>query len=158
MRAWGVGGGGARSTPLLAWFDRGMLARPWLTTDPPPSSLPCLTLPPHPHTLPCCCCAGRYVPRAVLLDLEPGTMDAVRAGPYGQVFRPDNFVFGQTGAGNNWAKVREGECVCDVAMCSLAPPSCRLPLPPPLPSPTPLPHSPPPHPPTHRATTPRALS
>lgn len=47
---------------------------------------------------------GRYVPRAVLLDLEPGTMDAVRAGPYGQVFRPDNFVFGQTGAGNNWAK------------------------------------------------------
>ena len=31
-------------------------------------------------------------------------MDAVRAGPYGQLFRPDNFVFGQTGAGNNWAK------------------------------------------------------
>ncbi|CAF1220163.1 unnamed protein product [Didymodactylos carnosus] len=32
------------------------------------------------------------------------TMDAVRAGPYGQLFRPDNFVFGQSGAGNNWAK------------------------------------------------------
>jgi tubulin beta len=31
-------------------------------------------------------------------------MDSVRAGPYGQLFRPDNFVFGQTGAGNNWAK------------------------------------------------------
>merc|ERR1712083_777911 len=40
---------------------------------------------------------GRYVPRAVLMDLEPGTMDAVRAGPFGQLFRPDNFVFGQTG-------------------------------------------------------------
>ena len=38
------------------------------------------------------------------MDLEPGTMDSVRSGPYGQVFRPDNFVFGQTGAGNNWAK------------------------------------------------------
>merc|ERR1739847_185009 len=25
-------------------------------------------------------------------------------GPFGQLFRPDNFVFGQTGAGNNWAK------------------------------------------------------
>nr|CAD1829577.1 unnamed protein product [Ananas comosus var. bracteatus] len=25
-------------------------------------------------------------------------------GPYGQIFRPDNFVFGQSGAGNNWAK------------------------------------------------------
>ncbi|KNH04975.1 beta-tubulin [Perkinsela sp. CCAP 1560/4] len=48
--------------------------------------------------------SGRYVPRAVLMDLEPGTMDSVRAGPYGQIFRPDNFVFGQTGAGNNWAK------------------------------------------------------
>ena len=43
---------------------------------------------------------GRYVPRAVLMDLEPGTMDSVRAGPFGQLFRPDNFVFGQTGAGN----------------------------------------------------------
>ncbi len=41
---------------------------------------------------------GRYVPRAILMDLEPGTMDSVRAGPFGQLFRPDNFVFGQTGA------------------------------------------------------------
>ena len=40
---------------------------------------------------------GRYVPRAILMDLEPGTMDSVRAGPFGQLFRPDNFVFGQTG-------------------------------------------------------------
>ncbi|KAE9456934.1 hypothetical protein C3L33_11149, partial [Rhododendron williamsianum] len=47
---------------------------------------------------------GRYVPRAVLVDLEPGTMDSIRSGPYGQIFRPDNFVFGQSGAGNNWAK------------------------------------------------------
>merc|ERR1719486_1485739 len=31
-------------------------------------------------------------------------MDSVRAGPFGQIFRPDNFVFGQSGAGNNWAK------------------------------------------------------
>ena len=46
----------------------------------------------------------RYVPRAVLVDLEPGTMDSVRSGPFGQIFRPDNFVFGQSGAGNNWAK------------------------------------------------------
>ena len=47
---------------------------------------------------------GKYVPRAVLVDLEPGTMDSVRSGPYGRIFRPDNFVFGQSGAGNNWAK------------------------------------------------------
>lgn len=31
---------------------------------------------------------GKYVPRAILVDLEPGTMDAVRMAPYGQLFRP----------------------------------------------------------------------
>ncbi|XP_021564265.1 tubulin beta-4B chain-like, partial [Carlito syrichta] len=39
---------------------------------------------------------GNYVPRAVLVDLEPGTMDSVRSGPFGQIFRPDNFVFGES--------------------------------------------------------------
>uniref|UniRef100_UPI00358FF250 tubulin beta chain-like isoform X4 n=1 Tax=Myxine glutinosa TaxID=7769 RepID=UPI00358FF250 len=47
---------------------------------------------------------GKYVPRAVLVDLEPGTMDSVRSGPFGQIFRPDNYVFGHGGAGSNWAK------------------------------------------------------
>jgi len=47
---------------------------------------------------------SRYVPRAVLTDLEPGTMDSIRGGAYGALFRPDNFVNGQSGAGNNWAK------------------------------------------------------
>jgi len=47
---------------------------------------------------------GRYVPRCVLVDLEPGTMDATRKSKFGDIFRPDNFVFGTTGAGNNWAK------------------------------------------------------
>ena len=45
------------------------------------------------------------MPRAVLVDLEPGTMDSVRQSAFGALFRPDNFVFGQSGAGNNWAKV-----------------------------------------------------
>ncbi|PNJ02180.1 tubulin beta-6 chain isoform X2 [Chlorocebus sabaeus] len=35
----------------------------------------------------------KYVPRAALVDLEPGTMDSVRSGPFGQLFRPDNFIF-----------------------------------------------------------------
>jgi len=47
---------------------------------------------------------SRYVPRAILMDLEPGTMNHARASKYGKLFRPDSFVFGQTGAGNNWAK------------------------------------------------------
>ncbi|KAI0802205.1 tubulin beta chain [Xylaria sp. FL0064] len=45
----------------------------------------------------------KFVPRAVV-DLEPGTMDALRSGHLGNMFRPDNMVFGQSGAGNNWAK------------------------------------------------------
>ncbi|KAG9148566.1 hypothetical protein Leryth_018285 [Lithospermum erythrorhizon] len=31
-------------------------------------------------------------------------MDSLRTSPHGKIFRPDNFVFGQNGAGNNWAK------------------------------------------------------
>ncbi|KAI0545094.1 beta tubulin [Xylaria curta] len=46
----------------------------------------------------------KFVPRAVLVDLEPGTMDAIRSGPFRNMFSPDNMVFGQSGAGNNWAK------------------------------------------------------
>nr|WQA41796.1 tubulin beta-2C chain [Paramoeba perurans] len=48
--------------------------------------------------------AGRYVPRSVLVDLEPGVIDTIQGTPYGDLFRPDNFVFGTSGAGNNWAK------------------------------------------------------
>ncbi|KWU42616.1 beta-1 and beta-2 tubulin [Rhodotorula sp. JG-1b] len=46
----------------------------------------------------------KYVPRAVLVDLEPGTMDAIRASPLGGLFRPDNYIHAQSSAGNNWAK------------------------------------------------------
>jgi tubulin beta len=44
-------------------------------------------------------------------------MDSVRASPFGKLFRPDNFIHGQSGAGNNWAKgfYTEGaELVSDV--------------------------------------------
>ncbi|XP_031511354.1 tubulin beta-1 chain-like [Papio anubis] len=50
---------------------------------------------------------------------EPGVLDSV---PLGRIFRPDNFIFGQSGAANNWAKAQpttEGtelvESVMDVA-------------------------------------------
>jgi tubulin beta len=48
--------------------------------------------------------SGRFVPRAVMLDLEPGVVDTIKSSKMGTMFRPDNFVFGQSGAGNNWAK------------------------------------------------------
>lgn len=37
---------------------------------------------------------NKYVPRAILVDLEPGTMDSVRNGRIGHLFRPDNFIYG----------------------------------------------------------------
>jgi len=46
----------------------------------------------------------KWVPRAVLVDLEPGTMDVIKAQPLGPAFKPDNMCFGNNGAGNNWAK------------------------------------------------------
>jgi tubulin beta len=41
---------------------------------------------------------GKYVLRAVLLDLDPGVIDAVRASSLGCLIRPENLV------GKNWAK------------------------------------------------------
>ncbi|XP_008840438.1 tubulin beta-1 chain isoform X2 [Nannospalax galili] len=46
----------------------------------------------------------KFVPRAVLVDLEPGTMDSIRSSRLGALFQPDSFVHGNSGAGNNWAK------------------------------------------------------
>nr|XP_013808156.1 PREDICTED: tubulin beta-1 chain isoform X3 [Apteryx mantelli mantelli] len=34
----------------------------------------------------------KYVPRSILVDLEPGTMDSVRSSKIGPLFRPDNFI------------------------------------------------------------------
>ncbi|XP_041932042.1 tubulin beta chain-like isoform X3 [Alosa sapidissima] len=48
--------------------------------------------------------ANKFVPRSIMVDLEPGTMDSVRSGHLGNLFSPDNYIFGQNGAGNNWAK------------------------------------------------------
>ncbi|KAI8897890.1 beta tubulin [Globomyces pollinis-pini] len=46
----------------------------------------------------------RYSPRCVNVDLEPGMMAMQQGSRIGSVFRPDCFVTGHTGAGNNWAK------------------------------------------------------
>ncbi|KAA3676513.1 tubulin beta [Paragonimus westermani] len=47
---------------------------------------------------------NRYVPRCLLVDLEPGVLDTIRGSPMGSLFRPDNYICGQNGAANNWAK------------------------------------------------------
>jgi len=47
---------------------------------------------------------AKWVPRAVLVDLEPGTMDVIKGSASGTLYKVDNMVFGNNGAGNNWAK------------------------------------------------------
>lgn len=54
--------------------------------------------------------AQTYVPRAILVDLEPGTMDSVRSGPFGQLFRPDNFIFGMLTIFCYKKKTSQGQC------------------------------------------------
>jgi len=48
--------------------------------------------------------SDKYVPRAIIVDLEPGTVDVIKATERGGMFKPDFMVFGNNGAGNNWAK------------------------------------------------------
>jgi len=48
----------------------------------------------------------RYTPRAVLVDLEPGTLDKIQSDSIGALFKPDNFIRGANGCANNWAKGR----------------------------------------------------
>lgn len=46
-----------------------------------------------------------YIPRAVLLDLEPRVIDAITSSPYANLYNPENMYTSKHGggAGNNWA-------------------------------------------------------
>jgi len=46
----------------------------------------------------------KYVPRAILVDLDPGVLNEIKSGKLGSLFRPDNIIHATNGAGNNWAK------------------------------------------------------
>jgi len=48
--------------------------------------------------------ANKYVPRSVQIDLEEGVTHRIQGGVMGKLFRPDTFITGTSGAGNNWAK------------------------------------------------------
>lgn len=48
--------------------------------------------------------AGRYVPRAVLVDLEPSVIDEVRNNQYKQLFRPTALISGKEDAANNFGR------------------------------------------------------
>jgi tubulin gamma len=47
----------------------------------------------------------RYIPRAILLDLEPRVIHGIQNGPFKNIYNPENVYIHKegTGAGNNWA-------------------------------------------------------
>ena len=47
-----------------------------------------------------------YIPRALLIDLEPRVINSIQNGPYSQLYNPENFYISKHGggAGNNWGK------------------------------------------------------
>lgn len=46
-----------------------------------------------------------YIPRALLIDLEPGVIHNIQKGKYANLYNPENFFIAKEGggAGNNWA-------------------------------------------------------
>ncbi|GFS22802.1 tubulin alpha chain [Elysia marginata] len=48
--------------------------------------------------------AGKHVPRAVFVDLEPNVVDEVRTGTYRQLFHPEQLCTGKEDAANNYAR------------------------------------------------------
>jgi tubulin alpha len=48
--------------------------------------------------------AGKHVPRAVMVDLEPTVVDEVRTGTYRQLFHPEQLISGKEDAANNFAR------------------------------------------------------
>merc|ERR1712166_40007 len=48
--------------------------------------------------------AGKHVPRAVFLDLEPTVIDEVRTRTYRQLFHPEQLISGKEDAANNFAR------------------------------------------------------
>lgn len=46
-----------------------------------------------------------YIPRALLIDLEPGVIHNIKMGAYAGLYNPENFFVAKEGggAGNNWA-------------------------------------------------------
>ncbi|KYO38830.1 tubulin alpha-1C chain-like [Alligator mississippiensis] len=48
--------------------------------------------------------SGKYVPRAVFIDLEPTVIDEIRTGKYRSLFHPEQLISGKEDAANNYAR------------------------------------------------------
>jgi len=48
--------------------------------------------------------SGKFVPRSIMVDLEPSVIDEVRSGPFKKLFNPDSMIAGKEDAANNYAR------------------------------------------------------
>ncbi|CAL8091754.1 unnamed protein product [Calicophoron daubneyi] len=48
--------------------------------------------------------AGKFVPRALMVDLEPTVVDEIRTGSYRQLFHPEQLLSGNEDAASNYAR------------------------------------------------------
>ncbi|KAF2435731.1 tubulin subunit [Tothia fuscella] len=47
---------------------------------------------------------GKYVPRSIVVDLDPSPIDEIRTGKYGKLFHPELLISGKEDAANNYAR------------------------------------------------------
>jgi tubulin alpha len=45
--------------------------------------------------------SGKYVPRSLYVDLEPGVINEVKTGPMRALFHPESMITGKEDAANN---------------------------------------------------------
>jgi hypothetical protein len=48
--------------------------------------------------------AGKFVPRALMVDLEPTCVDEIRTGTYRNLYHPEQLISGKEDAANNYAR------------------------------------------------------
>ncbi|KFV94067.1 Tubulin alpha chain, partial [Eurypyga helias] len=48
--------------------------------------------------------SGKYVPRAMFVDLEPTVIGEIRTGTYRTLFHPEQLISGKEDAANNYAR------------------------------------------------------
>jgi tubulin alpha len=62
--------------------------------------------------------SGKFVPRALFLDLEPTVVDEVRTGKYKSLFHPEQLISGKQDAANNYARghYTVGKDIVDLAL------------------------------------------
>ena len=48
--------------------------------------------------------AGKFVPRALHVDLEPTCVDEIRTGTYRNLYHPEQLISGKEDAANNYAR------------------------------------------------------